>query len=245
MKNTIKNKIIETLFDDNLLFSSNAFNYFCSKELNYSFENEGKNISKEIDVILKNAEGDMNLKDQLKADNKINNHIKKVRSRFKYKYKTKETNKKMSESEDDKSSSFGSKQTKVTQVEDKQKFNICLLDNDSLINLFNSLENKNMLDIDIKTENNLDKENAIKKIKSLNINETGKITSVDEKLLLRKHACLKLYKAFSFALRKLNFNINEVKNICLYIENKARVQDNSMETKYKDYIKNILKKISL
>ena len=245
LKNAIKNKILETLFDDNSLFSSNAFNYFCSNELNYSFETEGKNIIKEIDSILNNITDNINLKDQLNTDINTNYKLKKVRSRFSYKCKTKEKKKQISESEDDKSSSFGSKQTKVTQIEDKQKFNIYLMNNNSLINLFNSIEDGKFIDIDIKIANNLDKENAVKKIKSLNTNEKEKIKCEDEKLILKKNVCIKLYKALSFALKKLNFSTNEVKKICLYIEKKARSQDNNMGIKYKDYVKNILKKLSL
>ena len=119
------------------------------------------------------------------------------------------------------------------------------MNNNSLINLFNSIEDGKFIDIDIKIANNLDKENAVKKIKSLNTNEKEKIKCEDEKLILRKNVCIKLYKALSFALKKLNFSTNEVKKICLYIEKKARSQDNNMGIKYKDYVKNILKKLSL
>jgi hypothetical protein len=61
---------------------------------------------------------------------------------------------------------------------------------------------------------------------------------------LRKMVCLKLYKALKFALKNFNLEKNEIKQICLYIENQGRTLDSSMTNKYKEYIENVLKKIS-
>lgn len=59
-----------------------------------------------------------------------------------------------------------------------------------------------------------------------------------------KNVCLKLYKAFHFGLKKLKLDDNEIKDICLYIEKQGRIIDNSMTNKYKEFIENVLKKIS-
>jgi hypothetical protein len=37
---------------------------------------------------------------------------------------------------------------------------------------------------------------------------------------------------------------SDIRNICLYIEQKGRMQDNSMSDQYKKYSGNILKKLS-
>ena len=46
LKNEINKKIKETLFDDNSLFLSSSFNYFCSNYKSLDLIEEGKNISK-------------------------------------------------------------------------------------------------------------------------------------------------------------------------------------------------------
>ena len=62
---------------------------------------------------------------------------------------------------------------------------------------------------------------------------------------LRKMVCLKLYKALHFALKNLELDENQIKIICLYIEIQGRILDTSMSVKYKEFIENILKKISV
>ena len=57
--------------------------------------------------------------------------------------------------------------------------------------------------------------------------------------------CLKLYKALHFALKNLELDENQIKIICLYIEIQGRILDTSMSVKYKEFIENILKKISV
>ena len=99
LKNEINSKIKESLFDENSLFLSSSFNYFCSNYNSSELSQEGINIS--------NLLNNMPLLDEDEAlGNLANNIFKKEKNK---------SLKKLSESEDDKSSSFGSKQTKITQ----------------------------------------------------------------------------------------------------------------------------------
>ena len=56
--------------------------------------------------------------------------------------------------------------------------------------------------------------------------------------------CLKLFKALNFGLKNFNLKEKDIKIICLYIESQARIVDNSMTNKYKEFIENIIKNIS-
>ena len=49
LKNEINKKIKDTLFDDNSLFLSSSFNYFCSNFKSDDLAQEGKNISNILD----------------------------------------------------------------------------------------------------------------------------------------------------------------------------------------------------
>ena len=153
--------------------------------------------------------------------------------------------KKLSESEDEKSSSFGSKFTKISQVEEnKKKININILKNSDLLNLLD-ISNENKVGVNNENYNN-DEELKTEKIKCKineienNIKNYGNIGVKNN--YLRKMVCLKLYKALNFALKNLNLKENEIKNICLYIETQGRIIDNSMTSKYKEFIENIYKK---
>ena len=61
---------------------------------------------------------------------------------------------------------------------------------------------------------------------------------------LRKMVVLKLFKALCFALKNFHLEKNEIKQICLYIEIHGRIIDGAMTNKYKEFIENIMKKIS-
>ena len=56
--------------------------------------------------------------------------------------------------------------------------------------------------------------------------------------------CLKLFKALNYGLKNYNLKENDIKSLCLYIEIQARIIDNSMTNKYKEFIENIIKNIS-
>ena len=218
LKAEINKKIRDTLFDHNYLFSSSSFNIFCSNYNSAGLAKEGINICNLLDNLSSlDEEGDAlknnNVNTSSKKDEKLKN------------------SKKMSESEDDKSTSFGSKPTKINQNEqNKQKLNIRLLEYNDLYDL-----------LDIKqTDNEL-----LYLLNEIKIKEIGKEMNDEvQKENLRKNVCLKLYKAFKFALKRLNMKDSDIRNICLYIEQKGRMQDNSMSAQYKKYIGNILKKLS-
>lgn len=227
LKSEINLKIKDSLFDDNSLFLSSSFNYFCANYNSGELSEEGINISNLIDNL-------PSLEEEEDLDDNSNLNIKK---------KEADKNlKKLSESEDEKSSSFGSKQTKVTQNdENKHKFNIGLINYSCLMNLLNLNDiNNNINGNELSDEN---KEKIHIKIKEIEKElKEGEIEVKNE--LLRKNVCLKLYKAFIFAFKKFDLKECEVKAICLYIEKQGRILDCSMNDKYKEFIENIFRKIS-
>ena len=225
LKNEINEKIKETLFDEKSLFLSSSFNYFCNNYKSTELAKEGKNISNLLDNISTLNE------EEIIENNSIGPST--------------ESKKKLSESEDEKSSSFGSKFTKISQVEEnKKKININILKNSDLLNLLD-ISNENKVGVNNENYNN-DEELKTEKIKCKineienNIKNYGNIGVKNN--YLRKMVCLKLYKALNFALKNLNLKENEIKNICLYIETQGRIIDNSMTSKYKEFIENIYKK---
>ena len=241
LKEEINKKIKETLFDQNLLFLSSSFNYFCSNYNTGELLNEAKNIS--------------NLLDNLSSPNeeeKIENNIlpKEIINES---YNENESKKKLNESEDEKSSSFGSKFTKISQVEEnKQKLNICLVNYPELIkilNIKNDNKNENEINLEnINNINNIDKNIIGEKLKNKiskleNEIENNKNIEIKNKYL-RKMVCLKLYKALHFALKNFDLDEDQIKHICLYIEIQGRLLDMSMGIKYKEFIENVLKRIS-
>lgn len=62
---------------------------------------------------------------------------------------------------------------------------------------------------------------------------------------LRKMACVKLYKAFKFLFKNYNIKKQSIRKFCKFIEDKARKTDYDMGLKYKEYIINVLKSISI
>lgn len=225
LKNEINSKIKESLFDDNSLFLSSSFNYFCLNYNSSELSQEGINIS--------NLLNNLPLLEEEEALKNISNMNEDKKENIK-------TKKKLSESEDEKSSSFGSKQTKSSQNdENKPKYNIRFLKYSDLFNLLNLNENNN-------NENELiyeNKEKLIEKIKEMEISiKNGEIEVGNENL--RKNVCLKLFKALQFALKKFDLKENEIKIICLFIEKQGRIIDNSMNEKYKKFIENVFKRIS-
>ena len=226
LKSEINEKIKDSLFDDSSLFLSSSFNCFCSNYNSQELSKEGIDISNAI-YNLSLIEDDEALRDTKNISKEKNKSIKKL-----------------SESEDDKSSSFGSKQTKVTQTQSeekpKPKLNIGLLNYSGLNNLLNI------------NNNNINNNNELSEMKKEIINQ--RIKEIQEEIkegdtqvkneLLRKNVCLKLYKALHFAFKNLELKECEIKNICLYIEKQGRAIDSSMNEKYREFIENIFKKIS-
>ena len=237
LKNEINKKIKETLFDDNSLFLSSSFNYFCSNYKSLDLIEEGKNISN----ILYNISSTNNEEELNYNYNSVIISEKKDGSS----HGGSESKKKLDNSEDEKSSSSGSKISHID--EKKKKYKICLLNNNNLLYLLNinnnDTTNKYDNSIDKKELNDLDKEKIQLKINELE-NRIKSINLEIKNKYLRKMVCLKLFKALNFGLKNYNLKENDIKIICLYIETQARIVDNSMTNKYKDFIENIIKNIS-
>ena len=245
LKNEINKKIKETLFDEKSLFLSSSFNFFCSNYNSQELTEEGKNISNLLDNI-----STLNEEEILENNSIVSNGQNKAL------LGSTESKKRCSESEDEKSSSFGSKLTKFSQIEEKkQKINICLLKYSDLLNLLDinnnnnndNINNNKINDSNVNYNNDelqINKDKIKSKINQIE-NEIKNNSNIDIKnSYLRKMVCLKLYKALKFALKNLNLEENEIKSICLYIEAQGRIIDNSMTNKYKEFIENVFKKIS-
>ena len=242
LKEEINKKIKETLFDQNLLFLSSSFNEFCSTYNSVSLLDEAKNISNLID----NLPG-------INEEEKIENiSLPSCNPNTKPQEGTEmedasDSKKKFSESEEEKSSSFGSKFSKFSQVEEnKQKLNICLVKFPDLIKLLDVKNGTNEENNDLGNNNENDKcdEKLRSKISQMeNDLENNKNIEIKNRYL-RKMVCLKLYKALHFALKNFSLDEEQIKHICLYIEIQGRISDISMGPKYKEFIETILKRIS-
>ena len=246
LKDEINKKIKETLFDENLLFISSSFNSFCSAYDSSELMDEAKNISNLIDNISATNEEGKN------ENNSIASNTPAQEANLEMGVgDMSDSKKKLNESEDEKSSSFGSKLTKLSQVDEKkQKLCISLMKYPELIKLlditnYNKKEDdENCIneDVDINIKDNeklkqriLELENEIENNKEIEVKNS----------YLRKIVCLKLYKALHFALKNLELDESHIKHICMYIEIQARIIDMSMGLKYKEFIENVLKRISV
>ena len=226
LKKEINKKIKETLLDDTSLFlSSSSFNYVCSNYNSIELVEEGKNISSLLDNISTLNEEQI-VENSSTVSNAQDNELKKNGT----------------ESEDERSLSYRSKLTQKSQIEEKkQKYNICILNYNDLINL---LDIENSIETNTGELYELNEETIKMKLNELKseIKTNGDIEI--RNYYLRKMVCLKLYKALKFALKNFNLDKNEIKAICLYFENKGRIIDSTMTYKYKEFIQNVLKKIS-
>ena len=248
LKEEINKKIKETLFDQNLFFLSSSFNYFCSNYNSQELLDEAKNISDLLDNLSMPNEEEKNENNFLA----YNPNTKEIGIGDK---DVTDSKKKFSDSEDEKSSSFGSKFTKISQVEEnKQKLNICLVKYPELIKLLDikndkKNENENNINMEKINGNNICKENDEKKLKMKILqmeNEIENNKNIEIKnCYLRKMVCLKLYKALHFALKNFELDENQIKHICLYLEIQGRILDISMGLKYKEFIETVLKRISV
>ena len=243
LKEEINKKIKETLFDQNLLFLSSSFNYFCSTYNSGELSEEAKNISNLLDNLSNNNEEE-------KIENNYINYNSYNKETGIGDRELTESKKKSSESEDEKSSSFGSKFTKISQVEEnKHKLYICLVKYPELIKLLdikNDKQNGNGNRINLEEDNvkEYDGQQLKKKISQMeNEIENNKNIKI-KNIYLRKMVCLKLYKALHFALKNFELEEEQIKHICLYIEMQGRILDITMGIKYKEFIETILKRIS-
>ncbi len=123
--------------------------------------------------------------------------------------------------------------------ENKSKVIITPLDQSSIFELLNSLDDNNILDLNMKET--ITNDDIIKIM--INI---SKIKCNNDKIkdcFLRRKVCLKLYNLFDVLLKNMNLPKNDIKKLCLGIENKARNYDNEMSSTYKNYISHIFKLI--
>jgi hypothetical protein len=124
--------------------------------------------------------------------------------------------------------------------ENKSKVIITPLEQSSIFELLNSLDDNNILDINMKeTITNDDIIKIIKNISKIKCNN-NKIKDC----FLRRKVCLKLYNLFDVLLKNVNVSKQDIENLCKAIECKARNFDNEMSTNYKNYISHIFKIIS-
>ena len=151
--------------------------------------------------------------------------------------------KKTNDSDDEKSSTFGSKLTKadfIPQEDIKKKLTFVPMDKSSLSNVItyiNQNENKELKNKD---------EHFIKDIEKLcQVDNYEEMNSDVKKYELRKNVLMKLFKAFNIIFKKYKLSKKQIQNWCLNVEYIGRVIDSSMSTQYKLFILNLLKKISM
>jgi len=126
------------------------------------------------------------------------------------------------------------------QINNENKIYIKRMNNIKIYNFLNSIDEKDNYNLKIK----ISKKQVIQKFEEVikdEIDEYDKLNVINN--YLRKNACLKLYKVFSFIFKKYKIKESKIKNFCKYIEYKARKKDYNMGTKYKQFIINFLKKI--
>ena len=237
LKNEIHKKIKETLFDNNSLFLSSSFNEFCTNGKISLLDEEGKKLS---DIL-----GNLNSinQEEIQENNDIMSSVQSNPLPAPTIVPPINISKNISiQSEDEKSFSFESKMTKSSQIEQNKKYNLCLIKYTDLLNLLNI--NKKNKNIDNKEINTFDKKVFKSKINELKSEIDNNKNLIIKNNYLRKMVCLKLYKALSFSLKDFHLDKNDIQNICIYLEFRARVIDESMTIKYKEFIENIFKKVS-
>ena len=124
------------------------------------------------------------------------------------------------------------------------------MNNNTLFETLNFIEYKenNMEEINGYTDKKeclkITNDQVIKKVEEIidnNINDKLTIKNY----YLRKMACVKLYKAFCHLFKNYDIRNAQIQDLCKFIEYNARNKDIDMKSQYKQYIFNLLKKISL
>ena len=237
LKNEIHKKIKDTLFDNNSLFLSSSFNEFYTNGKISLLDEEGKKLS---DIL-----GNLNSinQEEIQENNDIMSSVQSNPLPAPTIVPPINISKNISiQSEDEKSFSFESKMTKSSQIEQNKKYNLCLIKYTDLLNLLNiNKKNKNNKNKEINT---FDKKVFQSKINELKSEIDNNKNLIIKNNYLRKMVCLKLYKALHFALKNFDLDEDQIKHICLYIEIQGRLLDMTMGIKYKEFIENILKRIS-
>ena len=249
----LNTKIIETLFDSNLISNS-----IINQEINkIQLDEEEQEICDIINKI-KNGEDEDIIIIEEEYNDDINKEINDENEEKRCdNYNLSNTNnssrssteKKILYSEEEKSITYIDKLIK--KVEDKNKFIIIPMNNNSLYDLLNyiSFNDNNPILRKLNNYNNnknirITNQQIIEKVGDINRNIINNELIVKNSYL-RKDACLKLYKAFCIIFKDYDIQKNHIKDLCKIIEYNARNQDLDMKSKYKQYIWHILKKMSL
>ena len=272
----MNNKIIETLFDINIILNSvinedKKDNIILEQEKNEIYEllnkiEKGEKNNNNMNIEGNNLNGvkekekdilDTNINTCINIINSVSNSVSNNNSMIsttnlscKSQSNSSSDKKNMNisfveEDEGEKSLSLLSKEIKNENTDinlDKNKIYISEISSSKIFHFLNFLEQKDNKII-IK---NINKEDVIQKLNEIvnhnNIDDNKQDIKND---FLRKSACVKLYKTFSFLFRKYNINEEEIKKLCRIIENKARIFDNEMGKFYKEYIINVLKNLAI
>ena len=278
--NFLNNKIIETLFDINIIINSvineeKKDNILLEQEQNEiyellnKFEKGGKsnnyniNLNENIVNGVKEKEKEKHIlgnninicihkinstKNSVSNNNStISSTNRSCKSQSHCSSNKKTTNTSFSEEDEgEKSLNLLGKEIKNENKDrnlNKNKIYISEMNSTKIFHFLNFLEQKDNKIIMKK----INKEEVVQKIKEI-INKDNMCNCNElyiKKDFLRKNVCAKLYKTFSFLLRKYNINDLEVKKLCRIIENKARIIDDEMGNLYKEYIINILANLSI
>ena len=270
LNNFLNKKIIETLFDFNIIYNSiineNKANILTlEKEQNEIYEilkkkennkNMNKNINgvKEKEIFEKVINNDsffiLNNKSNINSYiNTTNNSLANINSNSNSlisstnnscQSSSTKKNKDISLEEEEKSLSLLSKEAK-NENKDTNRILISKLSNTKIYDFLSFLEEKENKCL----KNKINRQQVIQKIEEI-INNNNNYNEIDTKNdYLRKSACIKLYKAFSFLFKKYKIKDNTIKKFCRFIENKARRIDYEMGTLYKEYIIHILKNLEV
>lgn len=165
-----------------------------------------------------------------------------------YNIKSKDSNQKENQSESESSINLSSG-TKTDYEDLKAKIKIVPVDNIGVYNIlrsFQALESKDSLKANKDSSSNSE---VRLKIKSLMSSLVKGSSMKDNKCMikspyLRKRVCCKLYCVFHILFNNINYvSDDDIKNLCVALEAKAREIDKDMSSQYKNYIANIFKKI--
>ena len=165
-----------------------------------------------------------------------------------YNIKSKDSNQKENQSESESSINLSSG-TKTDYEDLKSKIKIVPVDNIGVYNIlrsFQALESKDSLKANKESSSNSE---VRLKIKSLMSSLVKGSSMKDNKCMikspyLRKRVCCKLYCVFHILFNNINYvSDDDIKNLCVALEAKAREIDKDMSSQYKNYIGNIFKKI--
>jgi hypothetical protein len=266
LNNFLNKKIIETLFDYNMIsnniINEDKKNMYLNEEddeicdiinkietLNINNNLNGVNQNQiQIDI---NNDFSINNNSKLSNSNTISNSTNNSNSDSQVssinnscRSSTHKKNISLFSEEDEKSLELLNKELNENRI------NITHMNNISLYNFLNSFddyEKENVL------KRRINREHIIRKfeeIANLYEDEENEYNAYEfggrvKNNFLRKMACVKLYKAFKFLFKKYNIKKQSIRKFCKFIEDKARKVDYDMGLKYKEYIINVLKSISI